>query len=70
MKVQARQACRLLGSMEISGNTAEKQALEETGGGDGRGKGRKEEEESGGREFHNEDSDEKDGEPRIEMSQR
>lgn len=27
------------------------------------GKGRKEEEESGGRELHNEDSDEKDGEP-------
>lgn len=39
---RARKACVLLGSMEISGNTAETRVMEETGGGDGKEKGRKE----------------------------
>lgn len=38
MKICASEACRLLSCMEIRRNTTEKQVMEETGGGVGRGK--------------------------------
>lgn len=61
--------CRLQGCMEIRRYTAAKQVTEEGGGGQGWGSERKEEEESGARGSDNEDSDEREGEPWIEMSQ-